>query len=391
MIQKSIGILADQIRGVSYKKKNLHDTLDENSVILLRANNIINGKLDFTDVLYVDKSVISDTQYLKYGDILISASSGSKKVIGKAASFHSQCKCTFGAFCKVIRPHKDVREFLRIYFQSSAYRRQISHLALGANINNIRNEHIDSLQLEIPNETARKQIVNKIDLLQKILTKKQQILSDLDELIKARFVEMFGDPINNSKNWKLINIKKCCVDILGGGTPSKSHPEFFTGSVPWVTPKDMKENVITDSKDHITYEAISNSSAKLIPSNSVLMVIRSGILKHTLPVAINKNEVTINQDMKAFVPTSEISPIFLENYFIAISPDILSKVRSVTADNINFKSFQKRKIILPPISLQNEFANFVQQVDKSKFENIVYLNKTLSMKILGQLGDVFRD
>ncbi|MBD0968831.1 restriction endonuclease subunit S, partial [Lactobacillus crispatus] len=346
MIQKSIGILADQIRGVSYKKKNLHDTLDENSVILLRANNIINGKLDFTDVLYVDKSVISDTQYLKYGDILISASSGSKKVIGKAASFHSQCKCTFGAFCKVIRPHKDVREFLRIYFQSSAYRRQISHLALGANINNIRNEHIDSLQLEIPNETARKQIVNKIDLLQKILTKKQQILSDLDELIKARFVEMFGDPINNSKNWKLINIKKCCVDILGGGTPSKSHPEFFTGSVPWVTPKDMKENVITDSKDHITYEAISNSSAKLIPSNSVLMVIRSGILKHTLPVAINKNEVTINQDMKAFVPTSEISPIFLENYFIAISPDILSKVRSVTADNINFKSFQKRKIIL---------------------------------------------
>ena len=366
MIQKSIGILADQIRGVSYKKKNLHDTLDENSVILLRANNIINGKLDFTDVLYVDKSVISDTQYLKYGDILISASSGSKKVIGKAASFHSQCKCTFGAFCKVIRPHKDVREFLRIYFQSSAYRRQISHLALGANINNIRNEHIDSLQLEIPNETARKQIVNKIDLLQKILTKKQQILSDLDELIKARFVEMFGDPINNSKNWKLINIKKCCVDILGGGTPSKSHPEFFTGSVPWVTPKDMKENVITDSKDHITYEAISNSSAKLIPSNSVLMVIRSGILKHTLPVAINKNEVTINQDMKAFVPTSEISPIFLENYFIAISPDILSKVRSVTADNINFKSFQKRKIILPPISLQNEFANFVQQVDKSK-------------------------
>ena len=391
MIQKSIGILADQIRGVSYKKKNLHDTLDENSVILLRANNIINGKLDFTDVLYVDKSVISDTQYLKYGDILISASSGSKKVIGKAASFHSQCKCTFGAFCKVIRPHKDVREFLRIYFQSSAYRRQISHLALGANINNIRNEHIDSLQLEIPNETAMKQIVNKIDLLQKILTKKQQILSDLDELIKARFVEMFGDPINNSKNWKLINIKKCCVDILGGGTPSKSHPEFFTGSVPWVTPKDMKENVITDSKDHITYEAISNSSAKLIPSNSVLMVIRSGILKHTLPVAINKNEVTINQDMKAFVPTSEISPIFLENYFIAISPDILSKVRSVTADNINFKSFQKRKIILPPISLQNEFANFVQQVDKSKFENIVYLNKTLSMKILGQLGDVFRD
>ena len=225
---------------------------------------------------------------------------------------------------------------------------------------------LKEITINYPDKNKQNDIVNILDKLEYIIKIRSQELDKFDELIKARFVEMFGDPINNSKNWKLINIKKCCVDILGGGTPSKSHPEFFTGSVPWVTPKDMKENVITDSKDHITYEAISNSSAKLIPSNSVLMVIRSGILKHTLPVAINKNEVTINQDMKAFVPTSEISPIFLENYFIAISPDILSKVRSVTADNINFKSFQKRKIILPPISLQNEFANFVQQVDKSK-------------------------
>ena len=268
---------------------------------------------------------------------------------------------------------------------------KLKQLTHGATMKHVVKKDFENVLIPYPSLKRQREIAYVLDKLERNLTQKSQELDKLDELIKARFVEMFGDPINNSKNWKLINIKKCCVDILGGGTPSKSHPEFFTGSVPWVTPKDMKENVITDSKDHITYEAISNSSAKLIPSNSVLMVIRSGILKHTLPVAINKNEVTINQDMKAFVPTSEISPIFLENYFIAISPDILSKVRSVTADNINFKSFQKRKIILPPISLQNEFANFVQQVDKSKFENIVYLNKTLSMKILGQLGDVFRD
>ncbi|KAA8807363.1 restriction endonuclease subunit S [Lactobacillus crispatus] len=253
-----------------------------------------------------------------------------------------------------------------LYFYMSAYVAQLRNQAIGGVIKYIKLQNLTEAEIRLPSIEQQKEIVKFLQIIQGVINDKKNEMSKLDELIKARFVEMFGDPINNSKNWKLINIKKCCVDILGGGTPSKSHPEFFTGSVPWVTPKDMKENVITDSKDHITYEAISNSSAKLIPSNSVLMVIRSGILKHTLPVAINKNEVTINQDMKAFVPTSEISPIFLENYFIAISPDILSKVRSVTADNINFKSFQKRKIILPPISLQNEFANFVQQVDKSK-------------------------
>ena len=278
-----------------------------------------------------------------------------------------------------------------LYYFLKSIKKSVQFLGRGVAQNNINLSVLKSISVPIPSFQEQTAIVKVLDSLNGQIKNKHKQLTLLSQLIKARFVEMFGDPINNSKNWKLINIKKCCVDILGGGTPSKSHPEFFTGSVPWVTPKDMKENVITDSKDHITYEAISNSSAKLIPSNSVLMVIRSGILKHTLPVAINKNEVTINQDMKAFVPTSEISPIFLENYFIAISPDILSKVRSVTADNINFKSFQKRKIILPPISLQNEFANFVQQVDKSKFENIVYLNKMLLMKILSQLGDVSRD
>ena len=387
MIQKSIGILADQIRGVSYKKKNLHDTLDENSVILLRANNIINGKLDFTDVLYVDKSVISDTQYLKYGDILISASSGSKKVIGKAASFHSQCKCTFGAFCKVIRPHKDVREFLRIYFQSSAYRRQISHLALGANINNIRNEHIDSLQLEIPNETARKQIVNKIDLLQKILTKKQQILSDLDELIKARFVEMFGDPVQNSLNKPMVKLESL-GDWKSGGTPARSNPNFYDGNINWFSAGELDSLYLSKSKEKITEEAVRKSSTKLFAKGSMLIgmydtaAFKMGILKE--PSCANQACANIRANEK-------INVIWLYYELQAMKKYFLNQRHGVRQKNLTLKMIKQFEIPYFDLSLQNEFSNFVQQVDKSKFENIVYLNKTLSMKILGQLGDVFRD
>ena len=94
--------------------------------------------------------------------------------------------------------------------------------------------------------------------------------------------------------------------FFGGGTPLKSHPEYFTGSIPWVSPKDMKSLVINDSIDHITEEAIAHSTTNLVPTNSVLMVIRSGILKHTLPVAVNSLPVTINQDMKAFVPNETV-------------------------------------------------------------------------------------
>ncbi len=98
------------------------------------------------------------------------------------------------------------------------------------------------------------------------------------------------------------------VSVSGGGTPSKSRPEFFTGQIPWVSPKDMKCWEIFDSQDHITQEAIDNSSTKLIGTGAVLVVIRSGILKHSLPVAINRVPVTLNQDMKALVCTDRTIP-----------------------------------------------------------------------------------
>ena len=137
MERTKIKNLARQIRGVSYKPEDLHDSLDDTAVILLRANNIDEGKINFDDVVYVDKSKVSNEQYLKVGDVLLCASSGSKQLVGKAASVDFDTPCTFGAFCKVVRPNNDVADYLGKYFQSGVYRRKISEVAIGANINNI--------------------------------------------------------------------------------------------------------------------------------------------------------------------------------------------------------------------------------------------------------------
>src|SRR5689334_8067311 len=98
------------------------------------------------------------------------------------------------------------------------------------------------------------------------------------------------------------------VQFVGGGTPSKSKPEYFEGDIPWVTPKDMKATQIRSAQDRITQEALDNSATRLIPENSVLVVVRSGVLKHSLPVAINRVPVAINQDLKALICSAEILP-----------------------------------------------------------------------------------
>jgi len=98
----------------------------------------------------------------------------------------------------------------------------------------------------------------------------------------------------------------------GGGTPSKSDSTYWEdGSIPWVSPKDMKVAVILDTIDHITESAVEESSAKLIPPNSVLFVTRSGILEHTFPVARTAVPVTVNQDIKALTPAEPLNPSYI--------------------------------------------------------------------------------
>ena len=128
----------------------------------------------------------------------------------------------------------------------------------------------------------------------------------------------------------------------------------------------MKTDVLTESQIYINQLGVDNSTARMVPVNSVIMVIRSGILKHTLPVAINAVPITVNQDLKVFVPGERILTRFFAMQFKMHEKDILTGVRAVTADNIEFDSLKRRQIIVPPIDIQKDYVLFLEQVDKSK-------------------------
>jgi type I restriction enzyme, S subunit len=116
----------------------------------------------------------------------------------------------------------------------------------------------------------------------------------------AVLCELLGDqtPYPAPRNWIWVRLGELGV-FLGGGTPSKQRPDYWEGDIPWVSPKDMKRPHITDALDHISAAALDDSSAKIIPPGSLLMVVRGMILAHSFPVALAMREVTINQDMKA--------------------------------------------------------------------------------------------
>ena len=344
---------------------------------------------DDSDIIYesqrkITEQAVQDSSLKPFpaGTVLLS----SRAPIGKVAIAGVEMYCNQG-FKNLICSNQIFNRYLYHFLKNST--EYLNSLGRGATFKEISKSIVENIEIPLPPLDEQRRIAAVLDKVSDLIAKRREQLDKLDELVKARFVEMFGDPLCNTKNWSCLELTKACKAILGGGTPSKSHPEYFMGTIPWVSPKDMKQTIINDSIDHITEEAIANSTTNLIPRNSVLMVIRSGILKHTLPVAINNVPVTINQDMKAFVPDNAISTEFLIYYFKAIEPDVLAGVRGVTADNIDFKAFQKRKIIVPPIDLQRQFVIFVKRINilkltiQQSLDKLEVLKKALMQQYFG--------
>lgn len=265
-------------------------------------------------------------------------------------------------------------QYLYYYLKSDFALQRIRAVATGSVRDNLKLNMLYEFPINIPTIDEQNILVDKLDKARKIIALHQEELKLLDELMRSRFVELFGDPVHNDKGWETDTVENLCKKIYGGGTPSKVHPEYYEeGDIPWVSSKDMKTDVLTDSQIKINQLGVDNSTAKIVPVNSVIVVIRSGILKHTLPVAINAVPITVNQDLKVFIPGERMVSRFLAVQFKMHEKDILTGVRAVTADNIEFNLLKQRKLIVPPIELQKEYVTFVTQIDKSKFRGFSML------------------
>lgn len=153
------------------------------------------------------------------------------------------------------------------------------------------------------------------------------------------------------------------TSFKGGGTPSKSVAAYWNGDVPWVSPKDMKSDVISSSTDSITRDAVDNSAASLIPKGSILIVVRSGILARTVPTGITARELTVNQDIKALCPNSNLDKNFLRCFMLSKEREILKLVtRGATVHRLATDSLKNIKIPLPPLTEQKRIVAILDEV-----------------------------
>ena len=369
-----LGDYIEQIRGVSYKPEDVCSAQDKNAVAILRANNIQDDGLNFDDLVYVKKSKVSATQYIKAGDIVVCASSGSKNLVGKAAIANEDMEISFGAFCKVVRPKELKPNYVGHYFQSSKYRNKISELAAGANINNIRNEHIDELDIVVPNIDEQERISIELDKVCNLISLRKQQLSKLDELVKSRFIELF----------------------IGKGYPTKTVDEVSVGKGEYgaqsastaYDPTRPRYVRITDINDDGTLNDDVVASANLDDDEQYkleygdFMFARMGATVGKTYAFIEGNQIFAGYLIRYRLNQELINPRYL--YWYTRLDEYWNWVKlnqsGAAQPGINAKKYGSLQIPLPPIKDQDTFAAFVEQTDKSKFEIQKSLEKLETLK-----------
>lgn len=153
------------------------------------------------------------------------------------------------------------------------------------------------------------------------------------------------------------------VRTMGGGTPSKERPEFWAGRIPWVSPKDMKRPVLSDSEDHVSPLALEKTAIQLVPAPAVLVVVRGMILDHSFPVAETTVSVTLNQDMKALLPRGMIAARFLAYSLRGLEAALLSLVEEAGHGTKKLRTdlWRKFELAVPPLDEQRAIADFLDE------------------------------
>ncbi|MFP4453220.1 MAG: restriction endonuclease subunit S [Desulfobacterales bacterium] len=286
-------------------------------------------------------------------------------------------------------------QYIKLLFRTTSFQNKVNSMISGASGRKlVQPADLESIQVPLPPLIVQKTIVSAWEQAKVEVADIQRRISELGVQIEIDFLaslglskpeqidlpNVFSLKWSDLNRWSIEYIKRnlseakaerhkyplhLLCDLCNGqsgSTPSKRNKNFWNGKIPWVSPKDMKADWITGTINHISDDALDSVGISIIPQGSVLVVVRSGILQHKVPIAVNMVEVTINQDIRAFTPKPDapISADFLAIYLRCMQHKLLSQVKwSTTVQSINKESIETIEIPLPPLDMQKRLVEKV--------------------------------
>ena len=223
---------------------------------------------------------------------------------------------------------------------------------------------LSKVKVNIHSMQEQQEIVYVLNQATALIELHQQQLQKLDELVKARFVEMFGG-IHDSSLYPYVPVKEL-THVISGGTPSRDVLEYWRdGTIPWVKTTELQNKIITEVDEHITSKGLAASSAKIVPPNTTLIAMYGQGKTRGMTGYLGISAST-NQACACILPSPEINSVYIWKYFELSYDKLRNMAKGGNQPNLNGNMIKNFPVLVPPIKRQEEYVQFVNQVDKSK-------------------------
>ena len=348
--------LVDIYLGVTHTPKYVYA-----GVPFLSVKDISGGQINFDNCKYISEeeyNSLSQGAKPQVGDMLFCrvGTIGKPIIIPKGTP-------RFGSFVSLgyLRNKDNSRcrmDYLKHWMNSKSFYDQVQSNVKGASQVNLNTGWLSKFEVRLPDYRAQSDIVATLDLCERIINNRNLELQKLDNLIKARFVEFFGMPITNAKGWKTEPMDKVA--------PAVNYSGNFGEDV-WLLNLDMIESQTGKIIDYlyVTKDEVGNSTCTFDTSNVLYSKLRPYLNKVVIPdrCGYATSELVPLQPVRSKLNREYLAYMLRSDEFVNI---INEKVAGAKMPRVSMGDFRKFNVPIPPIELQNQFATFVKQVDKSK-------------------------
>lgn len=374
MEKVKLGDVCEIINGYAFKS-NLYE---ENGIRIIRITNVQKGYIEDTEPKFYNLNLKRElNKYMLYEkDLLISLTGNVGRVgILKKEMLPAALNQRVGCI-RVLNKSRLDKNYLFNVLNNKLFENECINNSKGIAQKNLSTEWLKEYKINLPSLEEQKNIANKLDKVQKIIDIRKKQIEELDKLIKSQFVEMFGDPKLNDKNWikaPMGDYMTVLTDFSSNGSYKILDSKVVMYDEPqyayMVRTTDLENDDYKNNVKYITEEAYNFLSKSKVYSDDIIMnKIGSAGKVYIMPDV--GMPVSLGRNAFLFRYNDDIVPLFI--YYLLKSEygtnEISQYVRGAVTKTITKDDVRKVKIIVPPIELQNQFADIVKQIDKQKFE-----------------------
>ena len=381
----------------------------EKGIPVIRISNIKENNVDLDDCIKTLEENIDEKYIVHQGDLLIAMSGATTGKNGVYMSANIAYLNQRVGNIKVKNKELLIEKFRNFYIANM--QNEILNTAYGGAQPNISSQKMSVMTFPLPPLSEQQRIVERIEELFAKLDEAKERLQEVAESFAVRKAAILHKAFTGelTQQWRRENgvsdeswEEKKLGEVgswLGGGTPSTSREEYWeNGNILWITSKDMKSAVIEDTLMKVNEIGVKNSSANYIEKPALLVVMRSGILRRTFPVAMVKKPFTVNQDLKAIIPDKDDLE-FLYWMLLSNEQPILDTCmkNGTTVESINSNALKNLTFKCPTLSEQHEIVRLIddllarerkaQQATEQALASIDLMKKSiLARAFRGELG-----